>query len=168
MIRTIEASPTKRRHMSQPHDHLQQGFQDFYQNQWSATVRLTRLLTSRTDLAEDLAQDAFVRVYRYTLHSERPIDNPAALLRTSNTTWHDTEPARTSSPNGTANSITPSPDFPTTSVPSSCSASGSGSTRRKSPAPWAAAPEPSSPGYHERSALSERTLHEPLRRTDHR
>ena len=78
--------------MSQPHDHLQQGFQDFYQNQWSATVRLTRLLTSRTDLAEDLAQDAFVRVYRYTLHSERPIDNPAALLRTTTVnvcrSWH--------------------------------------------------------------------------------
>lgn len=69
--------------MSHPHDRVHQGFEDFYQSHWTATVRLARLLTSRSDLAEDLAQDAFVRVYRYAEHNERPIDNPAALLRTT-------------------------------------------------------------------------------------
>ena len=42
--------------------------------------------------AEDVAQDAFIKLYRYPEASPRPIGNPAALLRTTTVnlcrTWH--------------------------------------------------------------------------------
>lgn len=67
-------------------------FQGFYEREYAATVRLARLLTGDTDGAEDVAQDAFVRLYRYAESADRAIDNPAALLRTTTVnlcrTWH--------------------------------------------------------------------------------
>jgi hypothetical protein len=53
-------------------------FQRFYEEQYASTVRLARLLTGEWHAAEDVAQDAFVKVYRYAETSQRPIDNPAA------------------------------------------------------------------------------------------
>lgn len=58
-------------------------FQAFYAQHFAATARLARLLTSDAAYADDLAQDAFVRVYRYASTSERPIEKPAAFLRTT-------------------------------------------------------------------------------------
>lgn len=58
-------------------------FQRFYADRYTATVRLARLLTGDVRVAEDLAQDAFVKVYRCAETSTRQIDNPAALLRTT-------------------------------------------------------------------------------------
>ena len=69
--------------MDEPQDHVDERFQRFYRENFAQTARLVRLLTSRLDVADDLAQDAFVRVYRYAQNAERPIDNPAALLRTT-------------------------------------------------------------------------------------
>jgi DNA-directed RNA polymerase specialized sigma24 family protein len=67
-------------------------FQRFYADRYTATVRLARLLTGDVRVAEDLAQDAFVKVYRYAETSTRQIDNPAALLRTTTVnlccSWH--------------------------------------------------------------------------------
>lgn len=67
-------------------------FQRFYEERYASTVRLARLLTGEWHAAEDVAQDAFVKVYRYAETSQRPIDNPAALLRTTTVnlcrTWH--------------------------------------------------------------------------------
>lgn len=58
-------------------------FQRFYVDRYAATVRLARLLTGDVHVAEDLTQDAFLKVYRYAETSTRRIDNPAALLRTT-------------------------------------------------------------------------------------
>lgn len=70
-------------------------FQRFYQEHYQSTARLARLLTGDAHIAEDVAQDAFVRVYRYEATAERPIDNPAALLRTTTVnlcrSWHRSE-----------------------------------------------------------------------------
>lgn len=67
-------------------------FQAFYEAQFAPTVRLARMLTGRSAVAEDLAQDAFVRLYRFVEDGERPVDNPPALLRTIVTnvcrSWH--------------------------------------------------------------------------------
>lgn len=53
-------------------------FDDLYRSQRAAIVRLARLLTGSSEHAEDLAHDAFVRVYR----RETPIDEPIPFLRT--------------------------------------------------------------------------------------
>lgn len=67
-------------------------FQRFYEENFVAAVRLARLLTSDSHVAEDVAQDAFVKVYRYASSGDRPIENPAALLRTTTVnlcrSWH--------------------------------------------------------------------------------
>lgn len=67
-------------------------FQRFYEENLVAVVRLARLLTSDSHAAEDLAQDAFVKVYRYAASSDRPIENPVGLLRTTTVnlcrSWH--------------------------------------------------------------------------------
>jgi RNA polymerase sigma factor (sigma-70 family) len=67
-------------------------FQRFYEERYASTVRMARLLTGEWHAAEDIAQDAFVKVYRYAESSQRPIANPAALLRTTTVnlcrTWH--------------------------------------------------------------------------------
>lgn len=73
-------------------DRLDVHFQRFYAQHYVSTVRLARLLTGAPHAAEDIAQDAFVKVYRYAETSQRPITNPAALLRTTTVnlcrTWH--------------------------------------------------------------------------------
>lgn len=70
-------------------------FQRFYVEHFAATTRLVRFLTGDVSTAEDLAQEAFVRVYRYGERSGRRIDNPAALLRTTTVnlcrSWHTSQ-----------------------------------------------------------------------------
>lgn len=70
-------------------------FQLFYQEHFSTTARLARLLTGGHHIAEDLAQDAFMRLYRYAGSANRPIENPAALLRTTTVnlcrSWHTSQ-----------------------------------------------------------------------------
>ena len=58
-------------------------FQRFYEERYESTVRLARLLTGDSHAAEDIAQDAFVKVYQYAESSQQPIHNPPALLRTT-------------------------------------------------------------------------------------
>lgn len=53
------------------------GFGEFYSAEWHATVRLAALLTQQSAGADDLAQDAFTRVY---LNWERAT-YPKAYLR---------------------------------------------------------------------------------------
>ncbi len=56
----------------------QPGFEAFYREQHAPMVRLARLLTGSVAVAEDLTQDAFVRIApRLT-----SLDRPAAYLRT--------------------------------------------------------------------------------------
>lgn len=69
--------------MDEPRDHVDDRCQRFYRDNFTQTARLARLLTNRPDVADDLAQDAFMRVCRYVQNADRPIDNPAALLRTT-------------------------------------------------------------------------------------
>jgi RNA polymerase sigma factor (sigma-70 family) len=75
-----------------PVDRVDVRFQRFYAAHLTATVRLAWLLTGDSHAAEDVAQDAFVKLYRYAEASQRPIRNPAALLRTTTVnlcrTWH--------------------------------------------------------------------------------
>jgi hypothetical protein len=47
-------------------------FQRFYVDRYAATLRRARLLTGDVHVAEDLAQDAFLKVYRYAETSTRP------------------------------------------------------------------------------------------------
>lgn len=58
-------------------------FQTFYRDHFARTARLARLLTGDSHVGEDLAQEAFLRVYRYAESSDRRIDNPVGLLRTT-------------------------------------------------------------------------------------
>lgn len=53
-------------------------FEELYRSQRSSVVRLARLLTGSVAMSEDLAQEAFLRVYR----REAPIDEPVSFLRT--------------------------------------------------------------------------------------
>lgn len=70
-------------------------FKHFYEEQFAVVVRLARLLTSDSNVAEDIAQDAFVKVCRYAALGVRPIENPAALLRTTTInlcrSWHTSQ-----------------------------------------------------------------------------
>ena len=63
-------------------------FQRLYRREYAAVVKLARLLTGSASAAEDLAQDAFVRLYRRGARA----DNPPALLRTITVnvcrSWH--------------------------------------------------------------------------------
>jgi len=76
-------------------ERVDERFQYFYRDQFAQTARLARMLTGNPDVADDLAQDAFVRVFRYAQDSSRPIDNPAALLRTTTVnlcrSWHTSQ-----------------------------------------------------------------------------
>ena len=145
--------------MDEPRDQVDDRFQRFYRDNFTHTTRLARLLTNRPDVADDLAQDAFVRVYRYAQNADRPVDNPAALLRTTTVNVpvmaHVAEAPPTS--HGTAR---PQPDsltewdrepdhspvaFPTTNAQSSSCATGSASANRRSPSRSIADQEPSSP-----------------------
>lgn len=53
------------------------GFEEFYVREYTAAVRLARLLSGSTIAAEDLAQEAFTTVYRQA----GVIANPPAYLR---------------------------------------------------------------------------------------
>lgn len=63
-------------------------FQRLYRDEYKATVRLARFLTGTADVADDLAQEAFVRLYRHRDRAEQPV----ALLRTITVnvcrSWH--------------------------------------------------------------------------------
>ncbi len=63
-------------------------FNAFFASQYPPTVRLAHLLTGSNSSAEDLAQDAFARVFP---KMDR-LDNPAAYLRTTTVNvcnnWH--------------------------------------------------------------------------------
>lgn len=91
----IEPIQTRRGFMDEPGDDVDDRFQRFYRDNFTQTARLARLLTHRPDVADDLAQDAFVRLYRYAQNADRPIDNPAALLRTTTVnvcrSWHTSQ-----------------------------------------------------------------------------
>ena len=58
-------------------------FQQFYETHFASTARLARLLTGDADVAEDLAQDAFLRIFRFAESSTHLIENPAAPVRTT-------------------------------------------------------------------------------------
>lgn len=63
-------------------------FQRLYRSEYAAVVRLARLLTGSESGAEDLAQEAFVSLYR----QGDKVKNPPALLRTITVnlsrSWH--------------------------------------------------------------------------------
>ena len=91
----IEPIQTRRGFMDEPRDDVDDRFQRFFRDNFAQTARLARLLTNRPDVADDLAQDAFVRLYRYAQNADRPIANPAALLRTTTVnvcrSWHTSQ-----------------------------------------------------------------------------
>jgi RNA polymerase sigma factor (sigma-70 family) len=68
-----------------------ESFQRVYRDEYPGTVRLARMLTGAPDVAEDLAQEAFVRLYRQGELAQRP----AALLRTITVnvcrSWHQSQ-----------------------------------------------------------------------------
>lgn len=63
-------------------------FDAFYRAHYARTVRLARLLTGSAAAAEDLAQEAFIRVHRHA----SSLDNPGGFLRTTTVNvchnWH--------------------------------------------------------------------------------
>jgi RNA polymerase sigma-70 factor (sigma-E family) len=56
-----------------------ESFEDFYERAWPGAVRLAGLLTQQHRFAEDLAQEAFARLFPRWAR----IENPAAYLRTT-------------------------------------------------------------------------------------
>lgn len=60
------------------HREVEPWFDELYRSQRANIVRLARLLTGSTAHAEDLAHEAFVRVYR----RGSPIEEPVTFLRT--------------------------------------------------------------------------------------
>lgn len=95
---TIEPFATSDPTVIEPSRAVDERFQNFYRERYASTVRLARLLTGRPEAIEDLAQDAFVRLYRFAQQADRPIDNPAALLRTITVnvcrSWHQANERR--------------------------------------------------------------------------
>ena len=55
------------------------GFVELYQSRWAPMVRLARLLTAADPAAEELVQDAFLRVHAHW----DSVDSPPAYLRTA-------------------------------------------------------------------------------------
>lgn len=70
-------------------------FQSFYATHLAGTVRLARLLTGDPYVAEDVAQEAFIRLYRFGASGHSPIENPTGLLRIATVnlcrTWHTSQ-----------------------------------------------------------------------------
>jgi len=58
----------------------QMSFDDFYADEYTEVVRLAVMLTGRADVAEELAQDAFVAAYRRWSRVSR-YDDPAGWVR---------------------------------------------------------------------------------------
>jgi RNA polymerase sigma-70 factor (sigma-E family) len=54
-------------------------FEQLYRDRYAPMVRLAYLLVDRNDIAEELVQDAFVRVHA----KWKSVDNPPAYLRTA-------------------------------------------------------------------------------------
>jgi DNA-directed RNA polymerase specialized sigma24 family protein len=54
-------------------------FEDFYRSQWAGAVRLGALVTQNPAAGEEIAQDAFARIYSKWATT----DNPPAYLRVS-------------------------------------------------------------------------------------
>lgn len=61
-------------------DAMDDSFESLYRNEYAAIVRLAFVLTGRQDLAEELAQDAFLACYR-RWDSVAEYDSPAAWIR---------------------------------------------------------------------------------------
>ena len=94
--RTIEPIRTRRGFILQPEvERIDARFQRFYRENFAQTARLARMLTSDPDVADDLAQDAFLRAYQYAQVATRTVDNPVALLRTTTVnlcrSWHTSQ-----------------------------------------------------------------------------
>lgn len=66
-------------------------FERVYRQEYAATARLVRMLTGSPDVADDLAQEAFVRLHRVRDRAQRP----EALLRTITVnvcrSWHTSQ-----------------------------------------------------------------------------
>lgn len=54
-------------------------FEDLYRERYAPMVRVAALLVDRTDLAEEMVQDAFARLYSHW----GQVDSPRAYLRTA-------------------------------------------------------------------------------------
>ena len=69
-----------------------EAFADLYRDRWAAMVRLAHLLTGDNAAAQDLVQDAFVKVSAQIRDRGRPLDEPSAYLRravvNSCNSWH--------------------------------------------------------------------------------
>lgn len=88
---------TRRAVVNRGADSGRASFEAFYEREWAGAARLAHLLTGVDAVAEDLAQEAFVRMARHW----DTVDNPPAYLRTTlvnvSRTWHrshDREQAR--------------------------------------------------------------------------
>lgn len=73
-------------------DQPSSAFGKLYAAEFATTVRLAGFLSGDRAVAEDLAQDAFVRVYRYLEEPVRPVEDLVGLLRTTTMnvcrSWH--------------------------------------------------------------------------------
>lgn len=78
--------------MRQQQDDGPVDFERLYDEEFGTTVRLARFLTGNPSVGEDIAQDAFVKVYRYLQNGTDRINDPVAFLRTATTnlcrSWH--------------------------------------------------------------------------------
>lgn len=67
-------------------------FESLYDEEFDTTVRLARFLTGDVSVGEDIAQDAFVRIYRHLERDTEAVNDPVAFLRTTTTnlcrSWH--------------------------------------------------------------------------------
>jgi len=70
-------------------------FADFYAREFSSATKLAYLLTGSRNMAEDIAQEAFIRVYP---RFNEQLNNPAAYLHTTLInlckSWHRSEARR--------------------------------------------------------------------------
>jgi RNA polymerase sigma factor (sigma-70 family) len=64
------------------------GFEDFYRAQWSSAVRLAALLTQSSAAAEDLAQEAFTRLYPKWADATQPTAYLRASVANACRSWH--------------------------------------------------------------------------------
>src|SRR5437899_3985181 len=63
-------------------------FEDFYRAQWPGAVRLAALLTQSSAAAEDLAQEAFARLYPKWEDAEQPAAYLRASVVNACRSWH--------------------------------------------------------------------------------
>lgn len=65
--------------LDQPTPSGDRRFEEIYQQERPALVRTAFVLVRSQHVAEELVQEAFVRLYRY----DRPVENPGGFLRTT-------------------------------------------------------------------------------------